>query len=325
MAANIDTMMYVGEKAWHNLGTQYQSQDLTCTGDIIKAAQMDWGVGIEKMKADGLGEIPNYHAVYREDNNYVLGVVNRFRPELVQNIDALRSFESILNREVEIETAASLGHGENIFACFKINEGYTVLDDAIDHYFVVMNDHTKSDGKVTILNTPIRVVCQNTLATALATSIYKTRVAVTDNDAFNAEIARKIIEGSTLSQDNLEKRGKKLYDKKISRDHVEAMLDELFPLTVSQGNDSLYSKANEVVEMKRDTFLSECMGRDDLGNYRGTQYQIYQALVDYEQHYYAKLDKSYDLNYRMGSLPGVGDGSRILSAKYLKIKDKLIA
>lgn len=50
MAANIDTMLYVGEKPWHQLGAQYTSADLTCTEDIIKGAQMDWTVGIEKMK-----------------------------------------------------------------------------------------------------------------------------------------------------------------------------------------------------------------------------------------------------------------------------------
>lgn len=326
MAANIDTMLYVGEKPWHQLGAQYTSADLTCTEDIIKGAQMDWTVGIEKMKADGLGDIPNYHAVYREDNQAILGVVNRARPELVQNIDAFKSFEELLNKEVSVETAASLGHGEHIFGCFKINEGYTLMDDAIDHYFVVLNEHDKSDGKVTILNTPIRVVCQNTLASALSTAVYKLRVAVTNNAAYNAEMARRIIAGGNIAQNQLESKAMKLYNKKISRDHVEALLDELFPMTVTEDPNSLYTKANQTMEMKRETFLEQCMGRDDLGNFRGTQYQVYQALVDYEQHYYSQLDKSYDLSYRMGSLPCLAaDSSRILSGKYLKIKDKIVA
>lgn len=325
MSAAIDSMLYVGEKPWHNLGRQYQPEELQTVRDIITGAGLDWKVDIEKMKSDSFNDIPNYHVVYREDNNNILAVLNKARPELVQNEVALNTFEELLHREVEVETAASLGLGERVFTCFKINEGYTILDDAIDHYFVVVNDHTKSDGRVTVFNTPIRVVCQNTLSSALAKSIYQLRVPITDNISYNMEMARNVIRGKQEAEQYLERNAKKLYDKKITRDHIEAMLDELFPMNVGDTPDGLYSKANQRMEMMRERFIEECLGNANLGNFRGTQYQVYNALTDWSQHYYSQLDKSYDLNYRMGIIPGLGDGSRDLAAKYLKIKDKIIA
>ena len=324
MSANIDSMMYVGEKPWHNLGRAYETAPRT-SAEIIEGAGLQWTVGTEKMKTERHGEIPHYHSVYREDTNMVLGVVNRTRPQIVQNVDAFNAFEQLLGYEVEVETAAGLGHGEQVFGCFKINQGYTLLDDAVDHYFVVLNEHLKADGKITILNTPIRVVCQNTLSAALSSNVYKLRIPFSSDRNVNAELARKIIQGKDLCKTNLSDRAEKMATKKISGYHVEAVLDELFPMMISKGDESLHTRANETQEMLRSTFM-ECMAADNLGNYRVTQYQIFNALSDFTGHYFKQVEKAYDLDYRMKMLPGMGaDTPANLVSKYLKIKDKIAA
>lgn len=328
MSANIDTLMYVGETPWHGLGHKYETPPATAA-EIITAAELDWTVNVEKMKTDLHPEgIFGYHSIYREDTNHVLGVVNRAVPRLVQNTEAFNAFQDLLGTEVTVETAASLGHGEIVFGCFKINQGYTLLDDAVDHYFVVMNDHLKADGKVTIMNTPIRVVCQNTLSSALSANNQKVRIPVVSDSNVNAELARKIISCADHCSTQLNGFAAKLVKQKVSRDHIEMMLDELFPyVKITDDNvDSSHIKANETVDIIRDTFLTECMGADNLGNYRGTQYQVYNALTDFSQHFYKSVDKAYDLNYRMKLLPGMGaDTPASLVTKYLKIKDKLVA
>lgn len=325
MSASIDTMMYVGEVPWHGLGHAYETAPET-SEEIVTAAELNWTVGFEKMKTELHSDIPNYHAIYRHDNNMVLGVVNRARPTVVQNTDTFNAFETLLNREVTVDTAASLGHGEQVFGCFKINEGYTVLDDAVDHYFVVLNEHLKADGKITILNTPIRVVCANTLSAALNSNVYKVRIPFSTDKNINAELARKIIQGKDLCKTNLSKNAETMATTHINRDHVEAVLDELFPMMVSQGDDSLHTKANETQEMVRETFM-ECMAKDNLGNFRGTQYQVFNALTDFSAHYFKKVEKGYDLKHRMSMLPGMGaaDTPGNLVSKYLKIKDKIAA
>ena len=326
MSANIGTMMYVKETPWHGLGHRYETAPST-PQEIITAAELDWTVNTAKMFTELHSNVPNYHAVYREDNNDVLGVVNKANPVVVQNVDTFNAFEQILGTEVEVDTAASLGRGQTVFGCFKINQEYTVLDDDIQHYFVVINDHLKADGSITLLNTPIRVVCQNTLSAALTNNTYKIRIPVSSDKNINAELARKIINAAGLAIDNLSINANKMVKKKVSRDHIEALLDELFPIIDVGEGESSHHKANETTEMIRETFLSNCMGADNLGNYRGTQYQVYNALTDFSQHYFKNPDKSYDLKYRMGLLPGMGvtDNPSSLVTKYLKIKDKLVA
>lgn len=326
MSANIDTMMYVKEVPWHGLGHKYDVAPST-PQDIITAAQMDWRVATEKMSTSLHGDIPYYHAVYREDNNDVLGVVNKARPILVQNIDSFNAFEDLIEaKDVTVDTAASLSRGQTIFGCFKINSKFKVLDDDIEHYFVVMNDHLKADGKVTIMHTPIRVVCQNTLSAALSSSQAKARIPITSDANINSELARKLISDAEYAISCLGKKAETMATTKIDRAYVETVLDNLFPYLDSKGDESLHTAANEKTSMIRDTFLSECMGADNLGNYRGTQYQVFNALTDFSQHYFKNVEKAYDLQYRMNLLPGMGvDSPASLVNKFLKIKDKIAA
>lgn len=322
MSANIDTMMYVGETPWHGLGTKYDNPPKT-SAEIIGGAQLGWTVNSAPMKTDLHGEIDSYHAIYREDNNEVLGVVKQLYPKLVQNSDTFNMFDRLIGDSLDVETAASLGRGETIFGCFKFKGGHKLLDDDVEHYFVVMNDHLKVDGKVTVLNTPVRVVCQNTLSEAVNKANYKLRIPVTSDQNVNITLADKLFDSMDNAMRQLQKQAEEMCSQKITRDHVEKLLDELFPYIQVEG-ESTYSKANQNMEVLRDTFISQCMGADNLANYRGTAYQVFNALTDFDTHYYSNFEKSYDLNYRMQMLPGIGENTG-RTAKFLKIKDKLIA
>lgn len=82
MSANIDSLLYVGETPWHGLGTKYESAP-TSAEEIIKGAHLDWTVAADPMSTSHHDKVQNYHAIYREDTNHVLGVVNKQYPRLV--------------------------------------------------------------------------------------------------------------------------------------------------------------------------------------------------------------------------------------------------
>lgn len=327
MSAAIDSMLYVGETPWHGLGYQYDTPPAS-PQEIITGAKMNWEVADKPMMTDIHDRVLNYSAIYRTDNNSILGVVNKANITHTQNIDTFNAFSDIIGKEVVTETAASLDKGITIFGCFKIINQYKILDDDIDHYFVVVNDHLKCDGRVTILNTPVRVVCQNTLNAALDNNSGKIRIPVSDNETINMNLARKIIDSAGTAIHKLNDTAEKMVAEKINRDYVDRLLDELFPyIEVKEGETSTHDRANEKVEMLRETFVSDCLGADNLSNYRNTKYGVFQAIVDFSQHYYTKADKSYDLKYRMGTILGNADSSQPigLTQKYLKIQKKLAA
>ena len=335
MSANIDTMLYVKETPWHAQGHKYDTPPMT-SEEIIKGASLDWTVAAAPMMSDledgrGMQKVQGYHAIYREDTHNILGVINKpdYAIKCIQNTDMFRSIEGLLGKYIETDTAASLGLGETVFGCFKIHEQYKVLDDDIDHYFVVMNDHSRSDGKVTVLNTPIRVVCQNTLSAALSANYMKMRIPVAEDAMAASLLSHKIQETAENAKNNLIGRANKLVGQKVTREQVDDLLDELFPyiLTPESGTiDSSHEKANEKTTLMRETFIHECLGADNLANYRGTAYQIYNGATDYFQHYWTNMENAYDLNKRMQNLPGYGISEGVGKInKTLKFLNKIAA
>lgn len=323
MAANIDSMLYVGEVPWHGLGVDLTDNPPKTSAEIIEGAQLGWTTNYAHMKTDIHGDIPSWNAIYREDNNEILGVVHKTKPILVQNVDTFNAVEGLLGNKLDVETAASLGRGETVFGCFKIREQYRLLDDDLDHYFVIVNDHLRPDGKVTVLNTPVRVVCQNTLSEALNSSMYKLRVPITADTSINSTLAQNLVTsvGSAISA--LQTTAENMVSKKIDAKYVNKMLDLLFPFQLADGTP-IPSKANDAVAAIRQIFLDKCMGADNIANYRGTQYQCFMALTDFTQHYHKSAETAYDINHRMKAIPGVRvnvDVSKV--TQFLKIADKI--
>lgn len=322
MPANINSMLYVAETPWHGFGTKYETAP-TSSKEIIEGAGLAWSTHAIPMSTSLHGNIQNYHAVYRDDNNQVLGVINKQYPKLVQNVDAFNAFNHMLGKDIDVDTAAALGEGEKVFGCFKIKGNYRVQGEDVDHYLVVLNDHLKGDGKVTILNTPVRVVCQNTLSAALSNNLIKYRIAVTNDSAVNASLALRIMDNVDSSFKFLNKSAEWMLNNKVSKEMIEKLLDELFPY-IQVDNDSSHAKANEAISELRDTFVSNCLGADNLANFRGTQYQVFNALTDFDGHYFKNTNAGLDLNSRMKRLPGLTSESTV-TAKGLKVLQRLIA
>lgn len=319
MSANIDSMIYVGEKPWHNEG-RLVAQPKSAR-ELVAAGKFDWTVGALPIFTDRHTHIKSYHAIYREDNDAVLALINKV-PTLVQNIDAFETFDYMVGDTIDVETAASLGKGENVFACYKVKSEYKIVDDAVNHYFVVVNDHTKGDGRVTVLNTPIRVVCQNTLSAALSKNTYCLRVPVSTDKASNEAAAYQILSSVDTAITKLNKRAETMLAQKVDQSYLNATMDIIFPYQTADGV-LLDTKTNDTMSMKREQFI-KCMDVDNLNNYRGTRYQILQALLDFDQHYFVKLETVYDLNKRMKVIPGLSVSTEPTGAqKFLKVMDKI--
>lgn len=320
----LDPLLFVQEKPWTNLGRHFESQPKS-SEDIIKQADLNWTVAAAPMYSELHGQVKGYHVIYREDTNDILGVVNNSRPNIIQNTETFEAMDSILGSKVDVETAAGLSGGVNVFGCFLVRKQYNIFDDEVEHYYVILNDHLKTDGKVTVLNTPIRVVCQNSLATALTNNFYKMRIPVTADKIANQTLADKILCHGEDAMVYLQGKANKLYKQKISDSGFEKLMDELFPFVKVEG-ESTYSKQNERTAMIRDTFIQKCMGADNLSNYSGTHWQVYNALTDFDTHYYTKVDKAYDLDFRMSKLPGIGTPSELPKViKFLRMADDLAA
>ena len=327
MSANINTMIHVGEMPWHGLSKDMTNDPPKNAYEIVASAELGWNVNYLPMKTDLHNKVFSYNTIYREDTEEALGVVNRANPILVQNSDTFNSIDEMIGKELKVDAAASLGRGETVFGCFQIADEFKILDDDVVHYFVIINDHLKVDGKVTILNTPVRVVCQNTLSEALENNICKVRVPVSPEVSINAAIASKLIQGVGTCIVDLTKRAEDMVLKKVDKPYVNRLLDVLFPYQLVDG-EPVHNQANENISTVRSIFINDYMGADNLTNYRGTQWQIFNALTDFTQHAFKSANKAYDLTYRMkNNLPGFNPNPTEISkvTRFMRIADDLAA
>ena len=117
---------------------------------------------------------------------------------------------------------------------------------------------------------------------------------------------------------SLQKKAEDMVSKKIDKQYVDRLLDELFPYANPDNPESMFSKQNEMVSQLRATFLNKCMGADNLANYRGTQWQVLNSVIDWDDHFYKNMTKAYDINHRMKRLPGIGDMTGSKTIAFLK-------
>lgn len=163
------------QPAWHNLGTIVD--DAMTSKEALIGANLDFTVNKSIIDvrfpsdiSDNYGEIhkeiPNKFATYRTDTLDVFGVVGS-KYSVVQNIEAFKFMDSIVGEGKAIyETAGALGKGETVFITAKLPYYIKINgNDTIENYLVVSISHDGTSS-VNIFLTPIRVVCQNTLALA---------------------------------------------------------------------------------------------------------------------------------------------------------------
>ena len=91
---------------WQNFGKKLE-EGLKSSKDIIQSTHLDFTVSAHPMGCDLQEKVDGYHAVYRDDTQTFLGVVNNRFPQFVQNVDSFRMFDRLLeNNSVKLDTVS---------------------------------------------------------------------------------------------------------------------------------------------------------------------------------------------------------------------------
>lgn len=170
--------VFARKDAWHKLGTTLT--DVFTAEEAMRVGRLG-GWNVRKtplttvdLHADGVStfEVPGHFATVRTNPftgaSEPLGVVGEgYRP--IQNEDHCE----ILNRLVDdsgaiFDTAGSLRGGRQVFVSLRLPETMRIAGtDEIDVNIVALNSHDGTSA-FRLLVTPVRVVCANTQAAALA-------------------------------------------------------------------------------------------------------------------------------------------------------------
>ena len=298
-----DWMLSAKERPWHGIGTVVE--EAPTSEDAIRIARLDWTVDQFPVFANG-NEIPGYFANVRSDTNEALGVV-RNRYKIVQNIEAFDFVDGIVaNKHLECryETAGSLFNGRRIFLLVKL-PNKDLLGDLVENYLFFTNSHDGSSA-LTAGITNVRVVCNNTLQMALEGASRIWRCRHTTNIEGKKQQAKEALGMAVKYMEGMEKTAWQMASKKINEERFLRLLsDKLDSMRYNE-------KAKEATMERIVTIYSE---KDDLQNFKGTAWGMYNATADfisnttplrktslYEQ---KKLEKFFDGNVLLDAVQDV--------------------
>lgn len=171
MAAAVETMAYTGALPWHGLGVSV-TPDLTPL-EMAQAADLDWEVRALPVKALNPATkkfslpVEGFNIITRMSDHKTLGPSGpAWKP--VQNTEALEFFNKFTQAgHMSMETAGSLDGGKHVWGLAKINKDIILPgNDVVSGHLLLSNPHIWGKS-MTIMFTPIRVVCMNTLMMAM--------------------------------------------------------------------------------------------------------------------------------------------------------------
>lgn len=257
-----------GIRPWHGLGTIVAG--CPTSDEAIKLANLGWDVVQEPVCLKDGTEIPDCFANIRSDTKDVLGIVkDKYR--IVQNNESFAFVDSIIQNskgiECRYETAGSLFNGKRVFMLVRLPD-VNLVGDTVENYLFLSNSHDGTSGLLAGI-TNVRVVCNNTLQMAESGASRIWRLRHTESIKGKQAEAEKSL-GLALS-----------YTERVAEDAerlaAEAVNEERFFRE--------FFKKLDLSEKNREKVMYEIGGiykdKDDLQNFRGTKWGMYNAICDF--------------------------------------------
>jgi phage/plasmid-like protein (TIGR03299 family) len=168
----------VRQTPWHREGTVLR--DAPTLEEALQVGGLDFEVEVRPLfvRSEPVPDVPSFTyvpagnaaATVRIDCGSVLGIVtDRYQP--LQNRDAFGVLEPLLDAGLaSLETGGALRGGRDVWMLVRFNVTSPIVRevfaDEVIPYGLISNNHS-GQRKVMVQETPVRVVCANTLSLAL--------------------------------------------------------------------------------------------------------------------------------------------------------------
>jgi phage/plasmid-like protein (TIGR03299 family) len=258
---------------WNNLGIELNH--CKTAREAIEIAGLNYTVKKKPLKLQkGLKQ--ESYATVRTDNGEVLSHVNASY-EPIQNIDAFTFFDTLVaENEAIYETAGFFGKGEFIWILAKLPGCITVHgNDIVNKYLLLTNSHDGS-SQVRVRLTPIRVVCNNTLTSALR-GAGDIPIIHTSNAVSDLGQTTTILGLSKYLYEQLHVKFNSMASRKITKAQLSAYVQALVPDNEEAENTARTEKIRSSVLELHDSGLGAHLAR-------GTWWGAFNSVAEYTDH-----------------------------------------
>ena len=275
----------IAPSPWHNLGVELNHPKTA--RNAIEMAGLDYIV-VKKPLELKTGSNQDTYATVRTDTGDILGFVDE-NYEPIQNSAAFRFFDALVAEDEAIyETAGVFGKGERIWILARL-PGYIKVhgNDIVNKYLLLTNSHDGSSN-VRVKITPIRVICNNTLTSALR-GAGDVQISHTKNAVRDLEQAFKLLGLSNSLYKCLGIMFNDMATKKITEEQLREYVQALVPDNEEAENTARTKKIrNSVLQLHNSGRGAHLC--------RGTLWGAFNSVAEYTDHMMLGEDSTAQLN-----------------------------
>jgi phage/plasmid-like protein (TIGR03299 family) len=283
----VQSMAYVGEQPWHGLGHRLiPNQPLEVWAEL---AGMNWAIETADVQyisrhtfPDSLHAYPEQKVLYRSDTKAPLSIVSS-RYKVVQPTEILEFYRDLTEVSgYELETAGVLKDGKKLWALARTGQSVTLKGrDTVNGYLLLA---TACDGTLatTAQFTSVRVVCNNTLALAVANG--KGAVKVPHRSEFDAQAVKQQLGVAITPWSSFSDYVKELANCRAAEKTVERFLTKVFTYS-TPGTESRSTVINELAIKKVQALYSGQGNGAELLSAKGTAWGLLNSITEYVDHH----------------------------------------
>jgi len=299
MAHLVNTMAYVGETPWHQLGNQLPAKQSIEVW--AEKAGMDWEIRESPVRymtetAGTLGSIMSFDeqkVLYRSDTKAPLSVVSG-RYQVVQPKSVLEFYRDLTEISgFELETAGVLKEGKKFWALAKTGkEAVLKGNDVVKGYILLA---TSCDGTIATTATPttVRVVCNNTLTIALNGA--SSAIKVPHSTTFDAQAVKKQL-GIAVSQwDSFMYRMRTLSERKVKSHESMNYFLKVMCNSDSQIDPALGLQNERALKKVQAMYEGQGHG-SEMASASGTAWGLLNAVTEFVDHERRARSQEYRLD-----------------------------
>lgn len=262
---------------WHRLG-QTVVGAMTWE-EAIEKAQLNWTVSKHQLSV-GTSLVPAWGILRDTDQAYLGTVGKQYTP--FQNRDAFSFVDSLLEtNSAHYESAGTLGKGEIVWCLARVGDGFKIRNTSDEHhtYLLFASSHNGTLSTTARLTT-VRVVCQNTLTSALSRGAESSviRIKHTPNGAERMEAARDVLMNVQNDVTTLKLKLDNLAEKKMTQKSYTEVMEKIF-------GERFYESSRKSAAAIKITELFESNDRNTIPEIRGTAYNLLNACTEYADHF----------------------------------------
>lgn len=274
------------EVAWHRLGTI--TDGAQTAQDALKIAQLDWTVyksddpiSTPVITDDGVVtlEVEDKFVTYRKHPKVgygALGIVGS-QYTVIQNSEAFDFLNFLADESGAVfETAGSINGGRQVFMSMKMPESITLAggQDVVDMYLMATTSHNGTKA-FTAAITPVRPVCSNTVAMALAQAKSKWYLKHTSNVKGKVQQAREAMNIVFNYADEFQTAVDGLAAEKMNEKEFAKFLETL----VKEPSKGTVRQEQKVADTR--AAMQALWNAPTQDNVKGTRWAAYNAVIEW--------------------------------------------